>query len=258
MYRSKLTESITQEAERIHTSPPGRGGKGSHPGHRRRADRPGTGRCAAAGCPRSSPPDCGRAHPCGTHRPGGSAEQLLLVGGQLVPEGEGAGEALAVLTASGDGKDFRHLGSLLSQGLGGFGARQRTLVHGLGDLQKPAGAVSCRVKAGEQWSRIFPSVTMRFPSTSAPILRARAVLPQRPMRRTHPPLHNLAACQLDAGDFLFPQNSFHFFGADSHFWRELGRQRLAVQQSEALPWTQAGTSWRAYSPLPTTATSLPR
>ena len=45
------------------------------------------------------------------HRAGGSAEYLLLFGGQLVPEGEGTGETLAVLAAFGDRQDLRHLKS---------------------------------------------------------------------------------------------------------------------------------------------------
>ena len=89
------------------------------------------------------------------HRAGSAAEHILLFGGQLVPEGEGTGETLAVLAAFRDRQDLRHLKSPLPQRFGSFGACQSALIDGLRHLQKPAGAGSGGVEAGDGGLHFF-------------------------------------------------------------------------------------------------------
>ena len=137
---------------------------------------------------------------------------------------------LAVLAAFGDRQDLRHLKSPLPQRFGGFGACQSALIDGLRHLQKPAGAVSGGVEAGDGGLHFFicHDAVVLHSGTDFPGQRRTARNAQSHKHTRQ--LHHIAAGQLDAGDFLLAEDGVDFFRPDSHLRRKLCRQRRTIQQ----------------------------
>ena len=123
---------------------------------------------------------CGHGPPCHSGPAGRTAQVVLLGLGQLVPEGKTAGQAPFVRRL------FTLHKNRPSAGPWRLVASHGPLVHRFGHLEQAAGAVACGEQAGDGGSSCVRPTTIRLPSTSAPILRARAVLPATP-RATNTP-----------------------------------------------------------------------
>ena len=135
-----------------------------------------------------------------------------------------------MLAAFRDGQDFRHFKSPLPQRFGGFGACQSALIDGLRHLQKPAGAVSGGVEAGDGGLHFFicHDAVVLHSGTDFPGQRRTARNAQSHKHTRQ--LHYIAAGQLDTGDFLLAEDRVDFFRPDSHLRRKLCRRRRTIQQ----------------------------